>query len=68
VVVVTGDGRRVVTAVGSAVACDLDLVNTLLWLRLIGRRLGWLVFLEDVDGDLHDLLDLVGADALLRSP
>jgi hypothetical protein len=65
VVVVAGDGRRIVTAVGSRVACDLDLVDRLLWLRLVARRLGWLVSLEDVDDDLADLLDLVGVAALL---
>jgi hypothetical protein len=67
VVVVAGDGRRFVTAVGSTVVCDLDLVDRLLWLRLVARRLGWLVFLEDVDDDLRDLLDLVGVAALLAS-
>jgi hypothetical protein len=67
-VVVAGDGRRIVTAVGSRVACDLDFVDRLLWLRLVARRLGWLVFLEDVDDDLSDLLDLVGVSGLLLSP
>lgn len=65
VVVVAGDRHQYVAAIESAVACDLDLVNRLLWLRLTARRLGWLVFLEDVDDDLHELLDLVGVAALL---
>ncbi len=68
VVVVAGDGRRMLIDIGSAVACDLDLVDRLLWLRLTARRLGWAVILEDVDDDLHDLLDLVGVAALLASP
>jgi hypothetical protein len=67
-VVVAGDGWRVVVPVDSAVACDLDLVDRLLWLRLTAQRLGWFVFLEDVDDDLHGLLDLVGVAPLLASP
>ena len=65
VVVVAGDGHRYVVAIESAVPCDLDLVNRLLWLRLATRRLGWLVLLEDIDDDLRDLLDLVGVAPFL---
>jgi hypothetical protein len=67
VVVVAADRSRYVATIESAVTCDLDLVNRLLWLRLTARRLGWLVFLEDVDDDLHDLLVLVGVAPLLAS-
>ncbi len=67
IVVVAGDRSRYVVAIEPTVVCDLDLVNRLLWLRLTARRLGWLVFLEDIDDDLHDLIDLVGVDSLLTS-
>jgi hypothetical protein len=68
VVVIAGDRRRSVFAIESAVTCDLDLVDRLLWLRLMARRHGWVVLLEDVDDDLYDLLELVGVATALLSP
>jgi hypothetical protein len=68
IVVVAGDRCRYVIAIEPTVVCDLDLVNRLLWFRLIAQRLGWVVLLEDVDDDLHDLLDFLGVAAVLASP
>ena len=60
IVLVAGGRRRVVAIVEADVACDLDLVDRLLWLRLGAQRRGWSLHLEDVDDDLHELLELVG--------
>jgi hypothetical protein len=65
IVVIAGDRRHLVATVDHRVPCDLDLVHRLLWLRLSAHRLGCRLFLEDVDDDLHDLLDLVGAASSL---
>ena len=60
VVLVADDRRCLVASLGPTVACDLDLVDRLLWLRLAVRRFGWHLVLEDVDDELRQLLDLVG--------
>ena len=65
-VVLVADGqRRFVVALDRSVPCDLDLVDRLLLLRLHAQRRGWRLLLENVDGDLHDLLDLAGVAAWL---
>ena len=65
-VVLVDDGqRRFVVALDRSVPCDLDLVDRLLLLRLHAQRRGWRLLLENVDGDLHELLDLVGVAAWL---
>jgi hypothetical protein len=66
VLVFVSAGQSIVVAVERAVPCDLDLVNRILWLCLLARRLGWIVRLEAVDDELADLLDLVGMSAHLR--
>jgi hypothetical protein len=47
-------------SVDHGVPCDLDLVDRLLWLRVIATRMGWRLHVEHVDEDLAELLDLVG--------
>jgi hypothetical protein len=60
VLLVDAGDRPFVVSVDRAVACDLDLVDRLLWLRLMARRMGWIVHVEHVDDDLAELLELVG--------
>ena len=65
-VVLVADGqRRFVIAIDRSVPCDLDLVDRLLLLRLNAQRRGWCLLFENVDGDLRELLDLVGVAAWL---
>jgi hypothetical protein len=52
-----------VLALGSidrSTPCDLLLVDRILRLGLAATRLGWSLRLTRVDGDLRELLDLVG--------
>ncbi len=65
VVLAAGGRRCIVAVVDNAVRCDLGLVERLLWLRLNAQRTGWRLFLEDVDDDLRQLLDLVGVTTWL---
>ena len=51
---------RSCVSVDHAVPCDLDLVDRLLWLRLVATRMGWMLHVEHVDDDLAELLELVG--------
>ncbi len=60
VVVLVQDGREVVLgSIGDAIRCDLALVDELLKLLLITRRLGWTIRIE-VRSELRELFDLVG--------
>jgi hypothetical protein len=63
-VVASTDGPLVV-GVGRDVPCDLDLVDRLLWLCVVVRRLGWSVRLTHVDDELAELLELVGVTSPL---
>jgi hypothetical protein len=65
VLLVAAGGDPFVVSVDHAVPCDLDLVDRLLWLRLIATRMGWRLHVEHVDDDLADLLDLVGVASSL---
>ena len=62
--IATGD-QPFVVRVDHGVPCDLDLVDRLLWLRLMARRMGWILYVEHVDDDLAELLELVGVAASL---
>jgi hypothetical protein len=66
VLVLTSEGAPLVLAVDGDVPCDLDLVNRLLWLCLVARRIGWGVRVEQVDDDLRELFELVGVAACFR--
>jgi hypothetical protein len=68
IVLLAGGRRRVVATVRADVSCDLDLVDRLLLLRLGAQRRGWSLLLEDVDDELHELLDLVGVTRWLTPP
>lgn len=61
-VVVLVQGRRevVLGAVDRVARCDLGLVEDLLRLQLIARRLGWTVRITEVRPDLRELFELVG--------
>jgi hypothetical protein len=65
VLLVAAGDEPFVVSVDHAVPCDLDLVDRLLWLRLVATRLGWMVHVEHVDDDLAELLELVGVASSL---
>lgn len=61
VVVLVQDGREVVLgSIGEAIRCDLALVDELLRLQLVTKRLGWTIRIVDVRTELRELFDLVG--------
>jgi anti-anti-sigma regulatory factor len=61
VVVLVEDGREVVLgSIGDTIRCDLALVDELLKLQLITKRLGWTIRIVDVRPELRELFDLVG--------
>ena len=65
-VVLVQDGREVVLgSIGDAIRCDLALVDELLKLLLITRRLGWTIRIE-VRSELRELFDLVGVTECLN--
>jgi hypothetical protein len=69
VVVLVQDGREVVLgSIGSAIRCDLALVDELLKLQLITKRLGWTIRIIDVRSELRELFDLVGLTERLDPP
>ena len=66
VVVLVQDGREVVLgSIGDTIRCDLALVDELLKLLLITRRLGWTIRIE-VRSELRELFDLVGLTECLE--
>jgi hypothetical protein len=60
VVVVQGEREVVLGAVDRATRCDLGLVDDLLRLQLIARRMGWSIRITEVRPDLRELFELVG--------
>jgi hypothetical protein len=66
-VAVPPGGDPIVLAVDRAIPCDLALVERLLWLRLTVQRAGGRLSVERVDGELGELLDLVGVRRWLVS-
>src|SRR4051794_19912200 len=66
VVLVRGE-ELAIARISAAERCDLALVEDILRLRLIGRRLGWSIELRDVDDHLAELVQLMGLPARLRA-
>ncbi|MGD9704132.1 MAG: hypothetical protein AB7Q42_08175 [Acidimicrobiia bacterium] len=60
VVLVQGGREVVIGTVSDAIRCDLALVDDLLRLQLISRRLGWTIRFIEVRSDLRELFDMVG--------
>ncbi len=66
VVVLVQDGREIVLgSIGDTIRCDLALVDELLKLLLITRRLGWTIRIE-VRSELRELFNLVGVTECLE--
>jgi hypothetical protein len=63
-----GSSEVTVATISAAERCDLALVQSILRLRLVGKRLGWSIQLRDVDDHLAELVQLVGLPAQLRDP
>ena len=68
IVALVGPAEVTIATISAAERCDLALVQSILRLRLVGKRLGWSVELRDVDDHLADLVQLVGLPAQLRDP
>ena len=68
IVALVGQQEVTIATISAAERCDLALVQSLLRLRLVAKRLGWSVQLRDVDDHLADLVQLVGLPAQLRDP
>ena len=67
VVVLVQDGRDVVLgSIGHTIRCDLALVDELLKLQLITKRLGWTIRIVEVRSELRELFDLVGLTECLE--
>ena len=67
VVVLVQDGREVVLgSIGDTIRCDLALVDELLKLQLITKRLGWTIRIVEVRSELRELFDLVGLTECLE--
>ena len=67
VVVLVQDGREVVLgSIGDTIRCDLALVDELLKLQLITKRLGWKIRIVEVRPELRELFDLVGLTECLE--
>ena len=67
VVVLVEDGREVVLgSIGDTIRCDLALVDELLKLQLITKRLGWTIRIVEVRSELRELFDLVGLTECLE--
>jgi hypothetical protein len=61
VVVVVQGGREVTLgAVDRSTRCDLGLVDDLLGLQLLSKRLGWSIRITDVQPELRELFELTG--------
>jgi hypothetical protein len=60
VVLMQGQREVVLGTVDRATRCDLGLVDDLLRLQLIARRLGWSIRITEVRADLRELFELVG--------
>jgi ABC-type transporter Mla MlaB component len=60
VVLMQGQREVVLGTVDRATRCDLGLVDDLLRLQLIARRMGWSIRITEVRSDLRELFDLVG--------
>ena len=66
VVVMVQDDREIVLgSIGDTIRCDLALVDELLKLLLITRRLGWTIRIE-VRSELRELFNLVGVTECLE--
>ena len=66
VVVLVQDGREIrLGSIGDTIRCDLALVDELLKLLLITRRLGWTIRIE-VRSELRELFNLVGVTECLE--
>jgi hypothetical protein len=65
VLVIAAGEQAIVVTVDGDVPCDLELVNRLLWLRLVVRRRGWSLHVERTDDDLAELLELIGLASML---
>jgi hypothetical protein len=70
VVVLVQDGREVVLgSIGETIRCDLALVDELLKLQLITKRLGWAIRIVEVRPELRELFDMMGlTDCLEPEP
>ena len=60
VMLVQGDREVELGTVDSSLRCDLGLVDDLLRLQLVAKRLGWSIRIAQVRPDLRELFDLVG--------
>lgn len=60
-VVLVGDGREVsLGVVERGERCGLGFIDDLLRLQLAIRRFGWSLRIDDVPGDVEELLELTG--------
>lgn len=65
---VQGQREVLLGTVDRTTRCDLGLVDDLLRLQLIARRMGWSIRITDVRSDLRELFELVGLVDRLDDP